>query len=161
MNKPPPKKKKKAKRLEVEAAAVARGTELGKAQAHKKKSLLEIAKEHIGKMIDRIEPFETMAIIGTTIIVHGIIASTPALMEKVKVLQHPEFLLLGGIGVVAAQYLPLPEGELKKIAEETPDWFVWLESFAIAYIIVKHGGQIMGLLEKGLTSVVPMLLGAA
>lgn len=148
------------KRCYAEAKATRKGQLQAELEFHKKKPLEESAKEHIGKMIDRVEPFEVMAIIGTTIIVRGIISSTPALMEKVKILQHPEFLLMGGIGVLAAQYLPLPEGKLKEIVEETPDWFIWLESFAIAYIVVKHGGQLIGLLDKGLSSVVPLLLGA-
>jgi hypothetical protein len=40
-----------------------------------------------------------------------------------------------------------------------PDWQVWMASYAVAYLLVKQGGQLLGLLEGGLTKVVPMLLG--
>jgi hypothetical protein len=150
--------------------AESKATRLGQLQAeYEFKKAHSIAKkpedfleEQVKKTLDKLEPVDLVdlaAMLGMTYIVHGIIASSTELMEKVKVLQHPEFLLLGGFGILAAQYLPLPEGTLKKVADATPDWFIWLESFTIAYIIVKHGGQLIGLLEKGLGTVVPMLLG--
>jgi len=148
--------------------AEAKATRLGQLQAEyefKKahsitKKPYDFIEEQGKKLLDKIEPLDAAAMAGMTYIVHGIIAGSPALMEKVKVLQHPEFMLLGGLGVVLTQYLPLPEGAIKKAAEATPDWFVWLESFTIAYVIIKHGGQLVGLLDKGLNAVVPLLLGA-
>lgn len=123
------------------------------------KKPLDFLEENLKGAIAKVEPFDALAMVGMTYIVHGIIKGSPELMEKVKVLQYPEFLLLGGFGVVAAQFLPLPEGALKKAVEQTPDWFVWLESFAIAFIIVRHGGQLLGLMDRGLNAVVPLLLG--
>lgn len=153
------------KRCRAEAKATRLGQLQGEYEFKKAHSIakkpLDFLEETLKKTIDKIEPFDVAAMVGMTYIVHGIIAGSPELMEKVKVLQHPEFLLLGGFGILAAQYLPLPEGAIKKAVEATPDWFVWLESFTIAYIIIKHGGQLVGLLEKGLSSVVPMLLGVA
>lgn len=149
------------KRKYAEAKAARKGELQAERDFRRTKKPEESLRDYFDKLMERIDPFETAAILGMTFAVHGIIKGSPELMEKVKVLQHPEFLLLGGFGVIAAQYLPLPEGALKKAAEQTPDWFIWLESFAVAYIIIRHGGQLLGLLEKGLSVVVPMLLGAA
>lgn len=42
---------------------------------------------------------------------------------------------------------------------EIPEWFLWCVSFFISYMMVKHAGQIIGGLEKGLGAIVPKLLG--
>ena len=150
----PAKKKKYA-----EAKATRKGELQAERDFKRKQKPEETLQEYLESVMKRLDPFDAVAMVGMTYVVHGIIKGSPELMEKVKVLQHPEFLLLGGFGVIAAQYLPLPEGALKKAVEATPDWFVWLESFAIAYIVIRHGGQLVGLLDKGLSAVVPLLLG--
>lgn len=152
----PAKKKKYA-----EAKAETKGKLQAEREYKKSKPIQETLKEYVDNIMKNLDPFKTAAILGMTFMVHGTIVGTPALMEKVKVLQHPEFLLLGAFGVIAAQYLPLPEGALKKAVEATPDWFIWLESFTIAYIVVVHAGSLIGLLDKGLGNLTSLMLGAA
>jgi len=180
--KPPPKKKKKAKRLEVEAAAVARGTEIGKAQAHKKKSLVESAKEHIGHWIDNIDPLELAATLSLTVIVHGVIMTSDSMLTQMAnfVSNVPEAVggmaqgVLEGIfskqnwealGITVSEGTepttqPQPKSHYISILEDLgiTDFYVWVGSFALAFVMIKHGGQIVGLLDKGITGIVGLML---
>jgi hypothetical protein len=42
---------------------------------------------------------------------------------------------------------------------DLPDWQITLISFGLAYVIVKHAGALVGLLDKGLVGLCSMLLG--
>lgn len=159
------------KRTYVESKAKRRGElqaeyEFKKAHSIIKKPM-DFLEDTIKKTIDKIDVFETAAILGTTFIVHGVIITSTELLEKVEAYQHqmPEI------------YKAFPELEKRwkfehgqkeslvttatNIVEGVPDYMVWLVSFTLAYIIIKHAGSLVGLLDKGITSVVPMLLGVA
>lgn len=115
-------------------------------------------KEHIGKIIDNTkisDIAEVIAAIGFTPMVENIIKMNPDLTGIVKKIFIGEvtwplaFMGFGGLIPLEAQKKP------------TESVFTWLLSFSIAYIIVRHAGQLIGLLEKGLTSIVPLLMGVA
>ena len=151
---PPPKKKKKAKCLEVEAAAVARGTEIGKAQAHKKKGLIESAKEHVGRMIDQCSLLDVAAVAAGTLVIHGIIINSPELQTKALTLVPIGVLGLAGVPytMVWQQFFPGKAEPLKD------DWPYWIAAFFIAFILVRNGAQIIGLLDKGIGQIVGLML---
>ena len=147
--------------------AEAKATRLGQLQAEyefKKahsidKKPLDFIVEQGKKLLDRIDPIETAAIIGTTIIVHGLISDNKDWVAKTieysKLWSQDQALAF-----IEDWYAQLTGKEQKqKNLIEFPDWSVWLVSLSIAYIVIKHGGQLIGLLESGLSSVVPMLLG--
>jgi hypothetical protein len=153
---PPPKRKKKAKRLEVEAAAVARGTEIGKAQAHKKKSLIESTKEHIGRMIDNTSLLDVAAVTAGTVLIHGIIhESAPyaaAALKYAKLWTHEAYVEL------VSDIFKGTAGEKwgVKAPKDNPE--EWISAFFIAFILVKNGGQIIGLLGSSLSAIVGLML---
>ena len=155
---PPPKRKKKAKRLEVEAAAVARGTELGKAQAHKKKSLVESAKEHISRMIDQCSLLDVAAVAAGTLVIHGIIINSPEL--KQKALNLIPIGLLGAAGIPFTMGLEQLQawGVFGKAEPLKDDWPYWIAAFFIAFVVVRNGGQLLGLLDKGIGEIVGLML---
>jgi hypothetical protein len=180
---PPPKRKKKAKRLEVEAAAIARGTEIGKTQAHKKKSLVDSAKEHIGRMIDNTSLLDVAAVAAGTVLIHGLILASPDLKQKVIKLIPIGVLGAAGIpysmAMEAIQDLGLfqategPEVQrresLRGPLAYTPssqgipaplkdDWPYWIAAFFIAFILVRNGAQLLGLLDRGIGQIVGMML---
>jgi hypothetical protein len=159
--KPPPKRKKKAKRLEIEAAAVSRGTELGRMQAHQKKEWTVSLKEHMGHWIDNIDPFELAAIGSGTIMIHGLIINSPELKNKALV-WLPSILGVGGI-MIGYGLSQLEEMGIFGRAEPLKDdWPYWIAAFFISYLLVRHGGQLLGLMREGagsLTTVIGALLG--
>ena len=155
---PPPKRKKKAKRLEVEAAAVSRGTEIGKAQAHKKKSLIDSIKEHIGRMIDNTNLLDVAAVATGTIIIHGIIIHSPELKQKAMNLAPIAVLGAAGIPYTLALEQFQAWGFFGNVQPLKDDWPYWIAAFFIAFILVRNGAQIIGLLDKGLGQIVGMML---
>jgi hypothetical protein len=150
----------------LEGAAVAESIKLGEKRAelklHKNKPLMESLREHIGKMIDRIDPLETIAVAASTYIIHETIINTATLLGQVNtVLIKPENVLLFDLNPVAAAIttsiglasMPQPK-DIKK-----PDSILlWVVSFIIAFILVRYAGEII----KGgfdLAKSLPNLLG--
>jgi len=184
----PPKKKKKAKRLEIEAAAIERGRIIGQFQGHKKKPLEESIKEHIGHWIDNIhiDPFEAIAMLGMTVLVHDSVMTHKDELQKLYLaIAHPGKTIEDLI-VEAEKALGEANERAKKWRIEHPNaplyeawsqnFFIptatnalkgeeaqqnildWLISFAIAYVLIKHGGQILGLLGQGLPFIVGLMM---
>lgn len=154
------------KRTYAEAKARRRGELQAEREMRRSEPIEDTLKEKGLKLLDRIDPFETAAILGTTFIVHGIIVASTDLLEKVESYQHqmPEL------------YKAFPEFEKRwrfehgqkeslvttatNIVTGVPDYMVWLVSFSLAYVIIHHAGSLIGLLDKGIANVVPLLLGS-
>ena len=154
----PPRKQKKLKKLLKEAEAIAKGSELGKYAAHAKKPWRESLKEHVGHWIDNIDPLELAAIGTGTIIIHGLILNTPALKQQ-AISYAPSAILLGAIGVTVQFLEELWRPKQVKLPDPlTDDWKYWVAAFFVAYMLVKNGGQIVGLLDKSMTSIVGLML---
>ena len=158
LQRPPPKRKKKAKRLEVEAAAVARGTEIGKAQAHRKKSLIESAKEHIGRMIDNTSLLDVAAVATGTILIHGIIITSPELQQRAATLIPIGLLGAAGIPWTMGLEQLRAWGVFGRAEPLKDDWPYWIAAFFIAFLLVKNGAQLLGLLDRGIGQIVGMML---
>jgi len=166
-----------AKRSYAEAKAAEKGrlqanTEHEAQTFSSKKKLMVSLKEHVGKFIDRIEPLDLAATLALTPLIHGVIANTPAMLSKVSesygagLPLWERFLLWGPIGtplsMLTEQVLPSKE-DVKEMEKglASNDVYVWLISFALAYIIIKHGGQIaiaLGESVKGLTGILGFFL---
>jgi hypothetical protein len=115
----------------------------------------------VEKEIDHIGWIEAGAIGIGTVIIHGLVASDKNLTTHIIQTFSSATLGLGPWGI--ASWLT-QEAIMKVIPSESkkiPDWELWAASFFCAYIICKYAGQLVGLLEKGLGNVVPMLLGVA
>lgn len=162
----PPKKQKKLKKLLKEAEAIAKGTELGKYKAHSKKPWQESLKEHLGHWIDGINPLDLAAICATTYLIHGVVITSTTLMQTITnyVTKTPEGigLIFGsavapffGIPGIVVHYLQQminisnfskTEQNQIKAFSQTTDFMIWIVSFALAYILIKHGGALIGML---------------
>lgn len=152
--KPPPKKRKKASVLCTEAAAIARGTEIGKAQAHRKKGYIQSFKDHIGRMIDNISLLDVAAVATGTVLIHGLILASPELKNKAQT-----FIPIGILGAAGIPYTMVWQEFFPGKAEPLKDdWPYWIAAFFIAFILVKNGAQILGLLDKGMSAIVGMML---
>lgn len=129
-------------------------------------------REHIGKMIDRVDPLEVGAVLGFTGVIHYIIVTNKELVTATLA------IVKGTVeGITTAPWwswllspFPFPLGNiLKKSAESKEqlgeitqdEFFVWLISFCLAFILIRHAGAIIqGLGEgfQGLTNLVKMFL---
>jgi hypothetical protein len=150
MHKKPPKRLtdyKKATKLE-EGLTLAR--KKGELKFKKSKKGLELSfREHLGKIIDNIGPYvEVSAVLGMTLIVHNIVASDPEVKPKVDVLMQAEkWIFLPSIAFVEWLGARLGTEIMKGLAGPIPaQYFDWILSFVVAYMLVKYGGQLIGLL---------------
>jgi hypothetical protein len=160
MHKKPPKRLsnyKKAVKLE-QGLILARLN--ARARWKKTKKYLELStKEHIGKAIDRIDPLKALAILGLTPAVYMYLKQSPKISQYLTT-----WGMLGGIGLAIGYWLESQEyfgmfGKKKPEVSTGQEELLTLSlAFAISYIIVEHGGQLMGLLEKGIPAIVEMFL---
>jgi hypothetical protein len=112
-------------------------------------------KRFLKDALAKIEPLEAVAITGMTIIIKGTIDTSEELLEKIKT----PLLAASLISPILVPFLPLAlYQQVPEKLKEVPDWAEWLLSFAMAYVLVKHGGQMFGLLDKGLKQVVSLML---
>lgn len=166
----PPKKEKKRKKLRLDAAAQEEGRLLGQYKAHSKKPLLESAKEHLGRMLDSINPLDVVAILGTTCLIKlGIEASESLTAMVVRVYEKHQVRLkatprresLMWEGPKDIMVGLFPEGTsaflLEAFGAASSEALEWAISFVAAYMLVKHGGELLGL-GQNLSALVGMLL---
>lgn len=155
------------KKTEKIAEKQAYGETLGKLKAHThfeqtKKGFLKTIRQYINKLIGNINPLELAAVIATTVLIKQTIDRVEELKNAMKefrtytqkggvVIPPP---LIGGIGLLRTIGV-VTEQITQRMGGET---FEWLISFAIAYIIVKHGGQLIGLLGNSLTQIIKLFL---
>lgn len=152
------------KKTRVLAKAQRLGELMAERQFHKNKSLEESFREHIGKMIDRLDPIEAMAVGSSTLLIHQFILKDTATLTKVAnafstltyAATQPWMVWLQGM----TSYLgfgwlfggpPQMKTDESLTGNPTLDQLMlWLLSFVIAVMLVKYGGQIFGMLGKGL-----------
>lgn len=146
------------------AEAAALGKASGEIKAHKKKPLLESVREHIGLMIDRIDPLEIAAVVGTTYVLHETILASTDVLNKItaKISMNPEWVIgaLNPLAGLMLSLMPKPEfpQELENI--KTPDsLFLWIVCFILAFIVVRHGAELLGKLSGsgGIMSLLPLI----
>lgn len=158
LKKPPPKKQKKIKKILKEAEARAQGELLGQYKAHSKKPWDTSLKEHLGHWIDNINPLDLAAMGAGTVIIHSLIINSPALMQQAKS-YAPSAILTGLLGVTVQAIEEYYRGPVVKLPDPlTDDWKYWVASYFCAFILVRHGGNIFGLLEGGLAKIVGLML---
>lgn len=130
----------------IEAEAIKIASERVQQKLHEKKSLLDSAREHLGKMIDRIDPLEATAILGATYLIKQGIQWTEVLTTS----NLPNITWLLNLfnpfrGVVNVPVIPRETAEDIQKALDTPqsEAIEWLLAFAAAFIIVRHAGEII------------------
>jgi hypothetical protein len=132
----------------------------------KSKKGMELSiREHIGKAIDRLNPLDVAAVIAGTIIIKPILDSSTEVVGRVANLWK----------YYGAELRPIWETGIQPIWQKGAEqwgvlapptagiWneevFKWCLAFFLSYMIVKYGGQLMGLLDKGISAIALMLLG--
>lgn len=152
----PPKRKtdyKKAVKLE-QGLVVARLK--GEDQWKKtKKGMYRELLNHFGKAVDRIDPMETVATIGLTILIKQLIDTSEDIRGQIKSIGglYGEYYLFGQRGTwlrIVANVIGLKEADAEKYEGFFPDYMDWLIAFTLAYIIIRHGGSLFGLMKEGM-----------
>jgi hypothetical protein len=152
---------------------------LGELQAeremHRKKPLEESFKEHIGKMIDRVDPIELVAVAGMTVIVHQTVIGAEDLLKKVSTITNLPFSLSTGTfqaltsgstqGFFITEIKTFGDiltnlGIIKTTAENsTPNEILtWMVCFAIAYVMIHNAHQLLNIMDQGLGAVIGLML---
>ena len=128
----------------------------------------------VDKLIDKIDPLEAVSVIATTFVVYDLIKSSDELLVAARnntIKGLWAFLDLTTSDIFNPLYEWIftsmetkltaeQEAQLKKI-RESPDFIVFIKSFALAYILIKHSGQIIagvGDLFKFIASALGILL---
>lgn len=126
-------------------------------------------KSIITDALKKIDALELLAVSGLTVAVHGLIITTADWLQKAQSfgisftrgLDLSDFFYNGFIWVreqITGEHINTPEEPKEDFWQEM---MVWITSFVIAFIVVRQAGQLMGLVEKGLMTVIPFFLGLA
>jgi len=135
----------------------------GEAKFYKSKQGREAwTRAQVERMIDKIDPLELLAVGASTFIVYDIIKSTPEMLAQAKsfVLTPPFASAIPFIALIYdriwgdATLTDEQKAQFKAIQDEA-DFPLFVKSFAIAYILVKHSGQII----SGVGNVTGMIAG--
>ena len=154
----PAKKKKRAE---------AKATRTGELQAEQEFHKAHWIDEIKGKLIDYVadNAIELVAFGATTYVIHDVLQSSDEVLGRISALvkkyegktivQTISPFGLGEIWVREQLAGMFPDVYGKQEPAEpmkTNEWFLWGVSIALAYIVVKHGGQLLGLLGEGFGS---------
>ena len=115
------------------------------------------ARDHIGRMIDKIDPVELLGVVGTSLIIYDLLKSTPEFYTAVKTdvaqawadLFEPlgweieVWKLLTG-STTEIKLTPDQEAAFEKTKNEI-DYVLMLKSFGLATILIRNGQAITNL----------------
>lgn len=140
-----------------EAKGIAKAIGQGIQKADEGKPLEESLKEHLGRMIDRIDPLESLAVIGVTFLIKQGIEWTEELQYANLAAIHWFLDLLSWPSKFP---WPNPTKEQFDSAVDSPnaEMIQWALSFAIAYVIVHNFDAVISL-GKDVISIAKNLIG--
>lgn len=128
--------KNKAKEaMELEKARVI-GHIKGEKKGEKHKSLPMKIKDVMENIEITIDPLELVSVIALTPLVHEVVKTS----AKVSANTPWWAYAFGVVGIVISQ--AFPDEELQKKIDEA-DWYLWLISFGLTYVIIHNFGAIL------------------
>jgi hypothetical protein len=146
------------------------------------KSLMESAREHVGKLIDTLtfrDIIDIVAAIGLAPVIRSVIADLPAIKNSLTtVFLAPGVYVAGiffpGLQNIANQALdligkffsgtlgqPPPTVQATAGSPQAEDIMLWILSFAVAWMIVKFGDKLINAGITGLSGIVGLLTATA
>jgi hypothetical protein len=148
---------RQVKTLAKEAQALSNAITKGDTQAHSKKSLAESLREHIGKMVDRIDPLEALTVGALAVVLQPTMARLPAVVVTAGEATSATFInwALFPFSLFAPSIPNIKPEDLKP-----NDLLGWLLAFIVAFMIVRHGAEILsaaGGLVKFASGLLPAL----
>ena len=97
----------------------------------------------VERVIDKIDPLELAAAIGGTIIVYDIIKGTEELIVAVSYWKGFPGSIKWFETIINKTELDEESKKLIQSIKDTPDFNLYIKSFVISYMMVKHSGQII------------------
>lgn len=141
------------KNIKKEAYWVTKAKEKGRLQAATEnwqkqpfdKKILDVLKP----LIDKIDPLELVAVVAGTFVVHDLILTGQDFVTEVTkfVARKSEGVievLLHSLGVPSAAEVIDTEVVMKQIPDFGDGAIVWLISFGVSFMVVRHGGDMLG-----------------
>jgi len=143
-----------------------------------KQPLTKKLKRLLWKKLEEVDPVKIAALIGTTYLIHETLLTCDSVVNRIStVLKSPKAALtaagweymLAPFSFAALPFLPLVSTMIGSSTLEqditkthTPEIIIWLLSFVIAFMLIEHGGEVMGMIiggEKTLGTLALALLG--
>jgi hypothetical protein len=122
-------------------------------------------RDHIGLMIDKIDPLELVATLGLTMVVYDLIQNSNELLAKFALTEPPPAFVIPIIGQIEQILIAqidnkqlTPEQQAQLDSLKTADPTLFLKSFAIAYFLMKNGSSILNS-TQGITGAIAGFLG--
>lgn len=146
--------KTKEKERRFLAKAEAKGRLQGQAEWKKTQTgIWTSLRDHIGNMIDKIDPLEAIAITSTTVLVYEVLSHTEDFLDQIRVLSPFGITFFRLFG-----FKPVGEEGLGLIPEELEKPMLLATSFFIAFMLIRHP-EVIGLLGKSISGLGSMLIG--
>ena len=135
--------KTKMKEARLLAREAEKGARQGVAQFKRTQAGFQASlRDHLGRMIDRVDPFKSIAILGATVLIKG------GMEWGEDVMMRWYTIFRGLIPFIGEAFFPLPlelpEVEGNILDSPQVEIIQWLLSFTLAYIVVTHFGEIIG-----------------
>lgn len=110
-----------------------------------KKHFLVSLKNHIGKMVDRVDPLKLASVLVLTVVIKTGIEWAEEAITAIRAENVFKTMYRVGMGVLGLLLPESPSPEEIRKAFDTPivEVFEWGISFAVAYIIVEHGAELV------------------
>lgn len=120
----------------------------------KNKPLSVTAQEFIDSAIEKLDPFEATAILGTTVIVKQGLDWSTVLVQALKGVEGSMIWK----SLPWMKFIPKQEGVSTKELLGQNELFEWVLSFSIAYVIVRHFDKVVNL-GTGILGIARSLVG--
>jgi hypothetical protein len=109
------------------------------------------------KKLEQIDPIKLGALLATTYAVHGIVITLDD-NTKAKILRwEVTSIFAGPLAATLAETTIFGQSFTDQKKSITSDINYWILSFVVAYILIEHGGEILGILADGGKSIGTMV----
>lgn len=129
------------------AKAETEGRIAGEIRATKKIKIFDALKMAATKALDNIDPIEAAAVASMTILIHAKMYDDAQVIERIK--SRP-WLVPGSLGAMFKQESPEPP---QGVSLED-DLKAWVLSYAIAFMVVRHGAEIFAAITDGISGII-------
>jgi hypothetical protein len=134
--------KKDLKAAMIQAKVIELAAQEVSQKIHEKKSYFDSIREHIGKLIDKIDVIELASISALTIILQPTVLGIGGFGDWIGLTEPVPFIDFSH-GIQGVFWYEPEKTEMTKTKEQTAYVMSWLMSFVIAFMIVRHGAEIL------------------
>jgi hypothetical protein len=139
------------------AAAQTKGRLEAETKFWDKQPLQKKLKRLLWRKLEQIDPIKLGALLATTYAVHGIVTTLDD-NTKAKILRWEITTIIAGpFAATLAEATIFSRSFVEQKKSSTGELNYWILSFVVAYILIEHGGEILGILADGGKSIGTMV----